>query len=72
MRKHAEILSPRLFFASLVCVAMAFFWKFKLASLVAIWIGIYLYTQKADHARSLHYAYITLSLALLSLVYSFF
>ena len=71
MRKHAEILSPRLFFASLLCIAMGFFWKFRLAALVAIWIGAYLYTQKQDHARSLHYAYITLFLAVLSLIYSF-
>ncbi|MBI3413616.1 MAG: hypothetical protein HY051_06105 [Candidatus Aenigmarchaeota archaeon] len=72
MKKHAEILSPRLFFASLVCIAMAFYWKFRLASLVATWIGIYLYTQKEDHERSMHYSYITLFLAVLSLVYSFF
>ncbi len=71
MKKHAEILSPRLFFAAMVCIAMAFFWKFKLASLLAVWIGAYLYTQKADNARSGHYAYITLFLAAVSLVYSF-
>ncbi|MFH0889752.1 MAG: hypothetical protein V1836_01230 [Candidatus Aenigmatarchaeota archaeon] len=71
MRTHAEILSPRLFLISLFCIATSLFFKYHLMALIAIWIGIYLYTQKADHARSLHYSYITLFLGILALVYSF-
>ncbi len=70
MRTHAEILSPRLFLLSLFCAAMAFYWKFLLMSLITLWIGAYLYTQKEDHGRSLHYSYIALFLGVLSLVYA--